>query len=124
MKSALILSVALAAAAGPVLAQSWNDRYEAERRRAELDRWSARADAQAAESARLRAETRLRQRELEIQRNKGRAPGATLSEETYLRVDRIEADAAARQAEDARQRELDAGLRGIDAFLDSARGPN
>lgn len=119
-RAAIVLAVL--AVATPATAQ-YDPAAEAQRRRAELDRWGAAADAQAAEAARSRAETRLRLREIEIQRSKGRSPGQTLEDETWLRVDRLDVQAADRQSDDARQRELDAKLREIDSFLDSASRP-
>jgi hypothetical protein len=65
MKAALTLLALFAAT--PAAAQSWLQPYEAQRREAELRRWGATADAQAAYSANDQARTDQNLRQLQRQ---------------------------------------------------------
>lgn len=117
----LALSVA-APAAPPAAAQpGYDPQAEAARTRAELARWGARADAEAAAAQAEEARTQLTLRRIEAARARPRpGPQASDPQAAVLMAGQQAAAAEARSA-DAAMRELDAELRAMDAFLDSAR---
>jgi len=114
-----LLALAAATLAGPALAQ--DAQYEADRRRAELAQWGARADAQAAAAARASAQQSLVLQQTRPEPVQPVAQRQVLDQRQDLLRRRLELEAADGRAAAAELRLIDARLREIDAFL--ARQP-
>ena len=120
---ALLLIATSSLVAAPALAQSTapDQQYEADRRRAELNEWGARADAQAAAAQRAQAQQRYVLRSTEPVPVMPRTSTQAYDRQSAMVTDRLQLDAAEARDADAELRALDARLKEIDAFL--ARPP-
>ncbi len=117
-----LLLIAAAGVAAPAQAQSARDQqYEADRRRAELAEWGARADAQAATADRNRSQQQYMLRRTEPVPVLPRVSPQVRDRESELVTDRSRLTGAENREVDAELRALDARLKEIDAFL--ARPP-